>query len=43
MPASTKSSPRRRGPTSLQHALLQIVILTKVDIGLHVGQSLKWE
>lgn len=27
-------------PTSFQNALLQVVILPKVNIGLHMGQSL---
>lgn len=29
------------GPTLIQDAFLQVVILTKIDIGLYMGQSLR--
>lgn len=31
------------GPTLIQDAFLQVVILTKIDIGLYMGQSLRGE
>ena len=40
MPDVPTSHPPGR-PTLIQDALLQVVILTKIDIGLHVGQSLR--